>query len=675
LQYTKPDGDVSLSATYHYVASVRLGTPPSTLKLLVDTSSSELTVRAGRYNSGASSTFVDVPADAPPVPWRLVHDERVVQANCSSAYSSDAFSVQHNIVAVRDVNSCFTSLSGVQQSSFSSYCNGACPCTVSPSSSFNFRLLSTDLFFRAAVAHKPGTSGTPPVARATSASAYPLSKYHAVDGVLGLAYAPTVGDGAQAADVLPPASFLSYVRKSFLPETADSMIVSFHLNGAANQCEGGGQSDKPCKSLFYPYASHPSQMLLGGIDENYRGKLIWSAPIETYYASKVTTPATASSDQAFVTKPVPGADAGDAPFPLPSFNVYDLTFCGRNLFDDARINYARSALVPTSTTTTTTTSSTTTSSTTSSAPIVEGMRAIVDTSASCLSLPRRYFDIVRESVPVRCEEYKLDLPIHDCYPGMSNDEVAAATVTTIRRTTTMATRVVTTELEYKCRETFGQCSMLPNDIVSPFMTESLPTLSYRLSPHGQWLYLALGSLVTHEPIGSTTNGRPFCLKQSSTDISIVMEKRVRTREGERDTTLVSEELQRRIDTPQYLKDTIIFGSLALQSFYTVIAYDAQQVALANKVANHTLDTQCKKVETLRCKGMQTRNDAYNVCIDPVCSEFYFFSLNADEHVCELSPAFHILITVLVSAFLIVEVGLNEIGRALSARVYKSIPNV
>jgi hypothetical protein len=111
---------------------------------------------------------------------------------------------------------------------------------------------------------------------------------------------------------------------------------------------------------------------------------------------------------------------------------------------------------------------------------------------------------------------------------------------------------------------------------------------------------------------------------------------------------------------------ISIGSRSLSSLHAVFSPSSQQVGLANFASVSGSNASC--VLPVSCVGQQQQDALYNVCLDPSCSSFYFFSLNAQTHSCELTAAFHVIAALLIALLIAVELGLNEWLISISRRV-------
>jgi len=80
-------------------------------------------------------------------------------------------------------------------------------------------------------------------------------------------------------------------------------------------------------------------------------------------------------------------------------------------------------------------------------------------------------------------------------------------------------------------------------------------------------------------------------------------------------------------------NVVVFGSLALRSFYAVFHMKMNRVGLANKEAFEASNIQCKAL--VHCFGMQTIDATRNVCMPPPCEDYYFFTLDESTQECSL----------------------------------------
>ena len=93
---------------------------------------------------------------------------------------------------------------------------------------------------------------------------------------------------------------------------------------------------------------------------------------------------------------------------------------------------------------------------------------------------------------------------------------------------------------------------------------------------------------------------------------------------------------------------------------------SRQVAFAQQP--YVLPSNATCVRPVHCVGQQSHDATYNLCLDPDCSSYYLFTLNASSHQCELTSAFHILASFAIALFVAVELGLNEWLLVISKRV-------
>ncbi|CAD2086749.1 conserved Plasmodium protein, unknown function [Plasmodium vinckei lentum] len=93
------------------------------------------------------------------------------------------------------------------------------------------------------------------------------------------------------------------------------------------------------------------------------------------------------------------------------------------------------------------------------------------------------------------------------------------------------------------------------------------------------------------------------------------------------------------------KPLIKFGTYVLNNFYVVVDQENYRVGLSNKKSFHHSNDQCtQKVE---CIGDQIYEPALNICIDPDCSIWYFYTLNHETKICEsVSSRFYIFMIIL-----------------------------
>eukprot|EP01006_Ploeotia_vitrea_P035549 TRINITY_DN65896_c13_g5_i1.p1 TRINITY_DN65896_c13_g5~~TRINITY_DN65896_c13_g5_i1.p1 ORF type:complete len:703 (-),score=375.75 TRINITY_DN65896_c13_g5_i1:80-1984(-) len=118
---------------------------------------------------------------------------------------------------------------------------------------------------------------------------------------------------------------------------------------------------------------------------------------------------------------------------------------------------------------------------------------------------------------------------------------------------------------------------------------------------------------------------------------------------------------------------VSFGTRALLSLYTVLSMDTGQVGFANKrvwPSEQAMQVQCKTAK--RCIGMQQRMPALNACLDPSCSDYYFFELDYASRTCRLSSAFHVVAVLFIVLFVGGEVLLQEARRYLLGKIETTV---
>jgi len=113
--------------------------------------------------------------------------------------------------------------------------------------------------------------------------------------------------------------------------------------------------------------------------------------------------------------------------------------------------------------------------------------------------------------------------------------------------------------------------------------------------------------------------------------------------------------------------------MVLNDLFTVLDMDNSIVGMANKNPNQNMSSiQCLGI--VACVGMQQASDTLNVCVDPTCSDYYFFVFEPDTKSCILSSSFHVLCGLLIACFLLVEMGVNETVILLTNKVYRTVTN-
>ncbi|SBT76017.1 conserved Plasmodium protein, unknown function [Plasmodium ovale] len=100
------------------------------------------------------------------------------------------------------------------------------------------------------------------------------------------------------------------------------------------------------------------------------------------------------------------------------------------------------------------------------------------------------------------------------------------------------------------------------------------------------------------------------------------------------------------NTGRTTKPLIKFGTYVLNNFYVVVDQENYRVGFANKKNYHYSDGKC--TERTVCIGDQFYEPALNMCVNPDCSIWYFYTLNEETKKCEsLSSRFYIFLLILV----------------------------
>jgi hypothetical protein len=105
------------------------------------------------------------------------------------------------------------------------------------------------------------------------------------------------------------------------------------------------------------------------------------------------------------------------------------------------------------------------------------------------------------------------------------------------------------------------------------------------------------------------------------------------------------------------RSRISFGSMPASAFFLVFDMLAVQVGFANKAALASSNVHCRQVR--QCVGMQTRSPQFNICLDPPCADYFFFSLDDATKTCYLRPSFFAASLTLALIFLVFELLFNE----------------
>ncbi|CAM9146862.1 unnamed protein product [Ectocarpus sp. 6 AP-2014] len=225
--------------------------------------------------------------------------------------------------------------------------------------------------------------------------------------------------------------------------------------------------------------------------------------------------------------------------------------------------------------------------------------AVVSTGSACLGLPQEFFDSLMSWLPVE----------GDC-PDPENG---------------------------------GICSISAENAAM-----ELPSLSFRLSQHGQELYLPLSALLLDEDGDQPSNST-----STSTSTNDGVDRRLCvTREATiRQSGWVFE-------LPS-MQPVVSLGTLPLRSLYAVVDTEIGRVGLAQKgdvgdsaLGNAGNNTSCNAAAV--CVGMQRFQESYNACEDPSCSYYYLTNLDDETMTCKSTGIMTILVWVFGMFFGITE---------------------
>jgi len=280
------------------------------------------------------------------------------------------------------------------------------------------------------------------------------------------------------------------------------------------------------------------------------------------------------------TQPIPlvgRTTAYSAPYAFHSFEIYDMSLCGANLLSNYSSHWT----------------------------------AMVDTGASCLSLPEEFFQMVTAWVPaLECVSERVQ--------GYDNTE---------------------------CKDSL--CSEF-NNLTICYLAEGasaddLPVLSFRLSEKGSELHLPLSGLIVND----RPSGRPrVCVNPAD---SIAMFRR--------------EEIKSFLFFPK-----ISFGTLALRNLHITFDMEATTVGLRNKVTYDVSTNAGLCAEPVSCIGAQSPYPAKNLCIDPPCEQVYFHVLDESRKTCRISNGFLVSVIITLVAFALAEIALSEIYDKLAHKL-------
>jgi len=244
--------------------------------------------------------------------------------------------------------------------------------------------------------------------------------------------------------------------------------------------------------------------------------------------------------------------------------------------------------------------------------------AMIDSGASCLTLPKELFESVVAWVPAL-----------DCVQEWIQDF----------------------DYTERCRPEYTECTSLFKNLTMCYLRPgfdpaNLPVLAFRLSEDGEQLYLPLSELV----INDRPSGLPrVCVNVGdSIDFYLYHER-----------TLYA-------DPPR-----ISFGTLALRNLLTIFDMEHSMVGMRNKAV---FDTHNLKIcsEPTVCIGAQQRYAPRNVCIDPPCHQLYFHVLDEETKKCRMGRGFLLSAVATLVAFAAAEIALSEIYERLARKLTNTI---
>jgi len=240
--------------------------------------------------------------------------------------------------------------------------------------------------------------------------------------------------------------------------------------------------------------------------------------------------------------------------------------------------------------------------------------AMVDTGASCLSLPEEFFAMLLAWVPaLECvQEWVAGVDFTDC-------------------------------IEQPCTDTTGRRNLTICYIREGFRASDLPTLSFRLAEAGEDLFLPLSGLVLND----RPSGRPRVCVAPMEAIELY-----------------------RAEAIKYLLmfPKISFGTLALRNLVTAFDMRNMMVGMKNKRIPPAVPSALSCAAPADCRGAQDRYDALNICIDPACEMIYFHALDPEAKQCRITDSFLISAVIILSAMALAEVALVEIYAALARKL-------
>jgi hypothetical protein len=204
--------------------------------------------------------------------------------------------------------------------------------------------------------------------------------------------------------------------------------------------------------------------------------------------------------------------------------------------------------------------------------------ALVDTGATCLTLPAEFYDVLMAWVPA-CSDTNTG---ERCY--VENNDAAIA---------------------------------------------ALPHIAFQLKEYGTPLYISLASLLLDT--GSSSSSLSLSPESTATDddadanreLCVLRGGQIATSDG-----LYMQTLPR-----------ISFGSLVLRSLYAAFDLDAPRVGFAAKTS--PLDGEEGRCLSATCTGEQQLDRTTNACLNPSCEDFFFQEIDPTSlTTCRYKPPFH-----------------------------------
>ncbi|EUD64931.1 hypothetical protein C922_04663 [Plasmodium inui San Antonio 1] len=99
------------------------------------------------------------------------------------------------------------------------------------------------------------------------------------------------------------------------------------------------------------------------------------------------------------------------------------------------------------------------------------------------------------------------------------------------------------------------------------------------------------------------------------------------------------------------KPLIKFGTYVINNLYVVVDQENYRVGFANKRDYHYTNERC--TQRAKCIGDQFYEPALNICVDPDCSVWYFYTLNEETKKCQsISSGFYIFLLILLLLLLL-----------------------